>query len=61
MSLEPSRSERADVKREVIVGCREADLSAPARDVLSRIPWDGRALEPSRTSAAQFLGALVRG
>lgn len=48
-------------RRRSIVGLGERELRSEAGRLLASIRWDGRALEPSETSAAAFLSALVRG
>lgn len=47
--------------RDSILGLDERERRLSAGRLLSNIRWEGRALAPSTTSAAQFLSALVRG
>jgi len=48
----------AQRRRPALVGLSEERARRPASQVLARVPWDGRKVDPERMSAARFLGAL---
>lgn len=46
------------IVRHALIGASTRDAARPAMELLSRVPWDGRKADPTRVSAARFLGTL---
>ncbi len=44
--------------REALIGATRMQAQRAAAEVLARIPWDGRRIDPDRMSAARFLSTL---
>jgi hypothetical protein len=42
----------------VLLGLEDSVAKRPARDVLREVSWEGARLDPSATSAREFLAAM---